>query len=53
MEDSIITYGIVGRFEGLEVWFEPITDEIDGFVIREPNGHIVRVYMPHDETGVL
>ena len=60
MDNSIITYGIVGQFEGLEVWFEPITDEIDAFVIRKQNGHIVQVYVPcnpnpsvYDKTEVL
>lgn len=40
-----LTYGIIQEFEdGTTLWFEPITDERDGFALRQSDGSIQSVY---------
>lgn len=41
-------YKLVYEDENIEIWFEPITDEIDGFVVYNKDEHysIVGVYTP-------
>lgn len=40
-----LTYGIIKEFEdGTTLWYEPITDEIDAFVLRSQEGNIIRIY---------
>lgn len=37
-----LTYGVITEFEnGNVLWYEPITDEINGFVLRTSEGFIV------------
>lgn len=45
-ESTVIEYGIMKEYENFTLWFEPITDTLDGFVLREkeyPHA-IVEVY---------
>lgn len=43
--DYYLTYGIVREFSNCTVlWYEPITDEIDGFVLRASDGSIICVW---------
>ena len=40
-----LRYGFVEEFEdGTTLWYEPITDYLDGFVLRKRDGSIIRVY---------
>lgn len=40
-----LRYGLIEEFEdGTILWYEPITDELDGFVLREWDGSIIRIY---------
>lgn len=32
-----IRYGIIGQTEEWDVWYEPVTDDMDAFVIRDKN----------------
>lgn len=38
-------YGIVKEYENCTLWFEPITDELNGFVLRTKTDAIIEVYM--------
>jgi len=49
----IMEYGIVKELDdGNTIWFEPITDEIDGFVVRDSNSGIVSVYQNIDNKDI-
>jgi hypothetical protein len=40
-----LVYGIVREYSnGTTLWFEPITDELDGFVLRKSGGSIQSVF---------
>ncbi|NBK99401.1 MAG: hypothetical protein EOM50_15545 [Erysipelotrichia bacterium] len=40
-----LVYGIVMEYSnGTTLWFEPITDELDGFVLRKSGGSIQTVF---------
>lgn len=40
-----LMYGVIKNFDdGTSLWYEPITDEIDGFVLRDYNGNIIRMW---------
>jgi len=45
-EDSCFygDYGIVKDYGSKVVWFEPVTDEIDAFTVRNKDGSIVAIY---------
>lgn len=49
---EILQYGIIKEFDNNTVlWFEPITEHIDGFVIREKDtDKIISIYAGCDET---
>jgi hypothetical protein len=38
--------GIIKETESYDLWYEPITDEINGFVVRNKEGFIIQIYMP-------
>lgn len=38
-------YGIIKETKEYDIWFEPITDTINGFVVRNKDGSIAEVYM--------
>lgn len=43
--DSGLMYGIVKEFEnGTTLWYEPITDVVDGFVFRKQDRSIIRIW---------
>lgn len=44
MDDNDI--GIIKETESYDLWYEPITDEINGFVVRNKEGFIIQIYMP-------
>lgn len=40
-----LRYGLIEEFEdGTTLWYEPITDVIDGFTLRNQDGSIIRIY---------
>ena len=40
-----IEYGIIKEFEnGKVLWFEPITDDSNGFVLRNDDGNIISIW---------
>ena len=40
-----LKYGTVKEFEiGTTLWYEPVTDVIDGFVLRGYDGNIIKVW---------
>ena len=39
-----LEYGIVKEYSDYDLWYEPITDEIDELVLRYKNGMIFRVF---------
>ena len=51
---SGLAYGIIRKFEnGTTLWYEPITDEIDGFVLRENKGCVQTVYSEKREAYIM
>ena len=48
LENNIITdsirYGIVKSYTYWDLWFEAITDTVDGFVMRNHDGSIIGVF---------
>lgn len=52
LENNMITdsinYGIVKSYTDWDLWFEPITDTIDGFVMRNHEGSIIGVFPEQD-----
>ena len=40
-----LEYGIVKEYDNYDLWYEPITNEIDGFVLRtKEDGYILSVF---------
>jgi len=39
-----LEYGLIQEFDTYDLWCEPITDEIDAFVLRSKEGYILAVY---------
>lgn len=53
-KQSELAYGIVRKFEdGTTLWYEPITDEIDGFVLRGSKDRIQTVYSEKREAYIM
>jgi hypothetical protein len=44
-----IEYGLIKEYDDFDIWYEPITDEIDGFVIRSKDGYILKVFSKNIE----
>lgn len=48
LENNMITdsinYGIVKSYTDWDLWFEAITDTVDGFVMRNHDGSIIGVF---------
>lgn len=41
-----LEYGIIREFEnGTTLWYEPITDDFDGFVLRGFNGEVIKIWI--------
>jgi hypothetical protein len=40
-----LDYGCIKEYDDCDLWFEPITDIIDGFVIRDKNDGIIKIFM--------
>lgn len=39
-------YGIIAKLEnGHDLWFEPVHDELDAFVIRDEDGYMVKIFI--------
>ena len=36
---GILKHGLIREFDGMDLWFEAITDTKDGFVLRDANNH--------------
>lgn len=45
MEFELLEYGCIYENDKYDVWFEPVTDEVDGFVIRNKDGSIKDIYV--------
>lgn len=43
-----LEYGMFYETDKVEIWYEPITDTIDGFVIynKDEEHSIIRIYLP-------
>ena len=39
-----LKYGVIKEHSDYDLWYEPITDDIDGFVLRDKNGGIVSIF---------
>ena len=45
--DYGLTYGCVAEFlNGTSLWFEPVTDEIDGMVLKDDDANIILTWLP-------
>jgi hypothetical protein len=45
--DYGLTYGCIAEFlNDTSLWFEPITDEMDGIVLRDEDAGIVQIWLP-------
>lgn len=52
--DYGLTYGCVAEFlNDTSLWFEPITDEIDGMVLRDGNASIIEMWLPIRSSSPL
>ena len=52
--DYGLTYGCVAEFlNDTSLWFEPITDKIDGLVSRDGNASIMQMWMPINFSSSL
>lgn len=52
--DYGLTYGCVAEFlNDTSLWFEPITDKIDGLVLRDGNDSIIQMWMPINFSSPL
>lgn len=51
MKDCSIEYGMIAETDEIEIWYEPINDEIDGFVIhnKDEEHSIVKIYISSDD----
>lgn len=44
-ETDSLTYGIIKEFKnGTSLWYEPITDNLDGFVLRATDDDIIEIW---------
>lgn len=43
-----MNYKLIYEDENIEIWFEPITDKVDGFVVHNKDEHrsIIGIYTP-------
>lgn len=39
-----LNYGVIAKFDNSELWYEPITDELNGFVLYNKDGLPVSMY---------
>ncbi|MDF2950523.1 MAG: hypothetical protein K0S18_106 [Anaerocolumna sp.] len=46
---SILKYGLIREFAGMDLWFEKLTDTLDGFVLRDKNNGSVLGIFPEQE----
>lgn len=45
MMTNAISYGVVKSYTDWDLWFEPITDTVDGFVMRnKKDGSIIGIF---------
>lgn len=44
MITNSISYGIVKSYTDWDLWFESITDTVDGFVMRKHDGSIIGIF---------
>jgi hypothetical protein len=46
MKNINLEYGIIKTLDNdVDVWFESITDDLDGFVIRDKDGFILKLFL--------
>lgn len=49
-----LSYGIVREYNnGTTLWFEPITDELDGFVLRKSDGTIQTIFSKDRDAYII
>lgn len=49
-----LSYGIVKKYDnGTTLWFEPITDEKDGFVLRKSDSTIQSIFSEKRDTYIM
>lgn len=53
MNEDKLTYGIIQKYgDGTTLWFEPITDTLDGFVLRKSDQTIQTVFSENRQAYV-
>lgn len=53
-EDKELSYGIVKKYDNdTTLWFEPVTDELDGFVLRKSGSLVESVFSKVRETYIM
>jgi len=53
MSEHELTYGIIREYDnGTTLWFEPITDTLDGFVLRKSDQTIQTVFSEDREAYI-
>jgi hypothetical protein len=49
----VLEYGLVKEYDEYDLWFEPITDTNDGFVIKSKDDEILEMYELGSESCVV
>ena len=53
MSENELTYGIIREYaNGTTLWFEPITDTLDGFILRKSDHSIKTVFSEEREAYI-
>lgn len=54
IKNKELSYGIVKKYDnGTTLWFEPVTDELDGFVLRKSGSLVESVFSKVRETYIM
>jgi hypothetical protein len=54
IKNKELSYGIVKKYEnGTTLWFEPVTDELDGFILRKSGSLVESVLSKVRETYIM
>jgi hypothetical protein len=48
-----LEYGVIKEYTDYDIWYEAITDEIDGFVLRDKNGAILKTFSEDQRQAIF